>query len=85
MTLFALFGLIDFVIMFRRRAIIWHTYYLFINILEHQFFRKWAVLLDPKDIAEGPKGFVKCDISVIGKGDHVKQPKADKDENNVEG
>ena len=39
---------------------------------DHQFFRKWAVLLDPKDIAEGPKGFLKCDISVIGKGDVVK-------------
>ena len=39
---------------------------------DHQFCRKWAVLLDPKDIAEGPKGFLKCDISVIGKGDPVK-------------
>ena len=30
------------------------------------------MLLDPKDIAEGPKGFLKCDMSVIGKGDPVK-------------
>lgn len=36
------------------------------------FYHKWAVLLDNKDIADGPKGFVKCDISVMGRGDTVK-------------
>ncbi len=43
------------------------------------------MLLDPGDIADGPKGFIKCDISVIGKGDQLRAPKADKDENNIEG
>ena len=48
-------------------------HYFLLNLFpDHQFSRKWAVLLDPKDIAEGPKGFLKCDISVIGKGDPVK-------------
>ena len=43
------------------------------------------MLLDPKDIAEGPKGYIKCDISVIGKGDAVKSSKPEKDEDNIEG
>ena len=39
---------------------------------DHQFYHKWAVLLDPKDVSEGPKGYVKCDIAVIGRGDIIK-------------
>ncbi|XP_066434907.1 fer-1-like protein 6 isoform X2 [Eleutherodactylus coqui] len=37
----------------------------------HQFFDKWAVLTDPADIRTGVKGYLKCDISVAGKGDSV--------------
>ncbi|XP_067008818.2 otoferlin [Anabrus simplex] len=52
---------------------------------DHQFFHKWALLTDPDDIAGGPKGYLKCDISVIGKGDAVKIPsKSDRDEDDIE-
>ncbi|CAJ0922866.1 unnamed protein product [Ranitomeya imitator] len=37
----------------------------------HQFFDKWAVLTDPADIRTGVKGYLKCDISVAGKGDSI--------------
>jgi len=54
--------------------------------LEHQFYHKWALLTDPDDVAGGPKGYLKCDISVIGKGDTVKiPPKSEKDEDDIEG
>ncbi|XP_033011708.1 fer-1-like protein 6 [Lacerta agilis] len=35
----------------------------------HQFCDKWALLTDPADIRTGAKGYLKCDISVAGKGD----------------
>uniref|UniRef100_A0A8D0G245 Fer-1 like family member 6 n=1 Tax=Sphenodon punctatus TaxID=8508 RepID=A0A8D0G245_SPHPU len=37
----------------------------------HQFCDKWALLTDPADIRTGAKGYLKCDISVAGKGDTV--------------
>ncbi|MGH0131041.1 UNVERIFIED_CONTAM: hypothetical protein FKN15_052731 [Acipenser sinensis] len=37
----------------------------------HQFCNKWAVLTDPADIRTGVKGYLKCDIRVIGKGDTI--------------
>jgi len=40
--------------------------------LDHQFYHKWAMLTDPDDINSGPKGYLKCDIAVVGKGDNVK-------------
>ncbi|KAE9538073.1 hypothetical protein AGLY_006045 [Aphis glycines] len=53
--------------------------------IEHQFYHKWALLTDPDDIAGGPKGYLKCDISVIGKGDTIKiPPKTEKDEDDIE-
>lgn len=60
-----------------------------INVLiinaDHQFYHKWALLTDPDDIAGGPKGYLKCDISVIGKGDTIKvPPKSEKDEDDIE-
>ncbi|XP_060692588.1 fer-1-like protein 4 [Hemiscyllium ocellatum] len=36
---------------------------------DHRFFQKWATLTDPKDTKGGVKGFVKCTITVMGKGD----------------
>ncbi|XP_014669979.1 PREDICTED: otoferlin-like [Priapulus caudatus] len=42
------------------------------RVYDHQFYHKWALLTDPHDISSGPKGYLKCDISVIGKGDAVK-------------
>ncbi|XP_076646228.1 otoferlin isoform X2 [Halictus rubicundus] len=53
---------------------------------DHQFYHKWALLTDPDDVAGGPKGYLKCDVSVIGKGDVVKvPPKSEKDEDDIEG
>ncbi|XP_072323171.1 fer-1-like protein 6 [Scyliorhinus torazame] len=40
----------------------------------HQFCNKWAPLTDPSDIKTGVKGYLKCDISVIGKGDSTRPP-----------
>ncbi|XP_015214984.2 fer-1-like protein 6 isoform X2 [Lepisosteus oculatus] len=37
----------------------------------HQFSNKWAMLTDPVDIQTGVKGYLKCDISVTGKGETV--------------
>ncbi|KAK3542372.1 hypothetical protein QTP86_025854 [Hemibagrus guttatus] len=41
---------------------------------EHQFYHKWAMLTDPDDVTAGCKGYVKCDVSVVGKGDNIKTP-----------
>lgn len=30
------------------------------------------MLTDPEDISSGPKGYLKCDIAVYGKGDNIK-------------
>ena len=52
---------------------------------DRQFYHKWAVLTDPDDIAGGPKGYLKCDISIIAKGDAVKIPtKSERDEDDIE-
>ncbi|XP_042320398.1 fer-1-like protein 6 [Sceloporus undulatus] len=37
----------------------------------HQFCDKWALLTDPADIRTGAKGYLKCDISVAGKGETI--------------
>uniref|UniRef100_A0A671NAR6 Otoferlin n=1 Tax=Sinocyclocheilus anshuiensis TaxID=1608454 RepID=A0A671NAR6_9TELE len=54
---------------------------------EHQFHHKWAMLSDHDDITAGCKGYVKCDIAVVGKGDNIKIPhKANEtDEDDIEG
>ncbi|XP_078506103.1 otoferlin [Lissotriton helveticus] len=54
---------------------------------EHQFYHKWAILSDPDDITAGLKGYLKCDIAVVGKGDNIKTPhKANEtDEDDIEG
>ncbi|XP_029705528.1 otoferlin isoform X1 [Takifugu rubripes] len=54
---------------------------------EHQFYHKWAILSDPDDITAGCKGYIKCDIAVVGKGDTIKTPhKANEtDEDDIEG
>ncbi|XP_041496128.1 otoferlin isoform X3 [Microtus oregoni] len=54
---------------------------------EHQFHHKWAILSDPDDISAGLKGYVKCDVAVVGKGDNIKTPhKANEtDEDDIEG
>ncbi|XP_073481294.1 otoferlin isoform X12 [Aquarana catesbeiana] len=54
---------------------------------EHQFYHKWAILSDPDDITAGVKGYLKCDIAVVGKGDNIKTPhKANEtDDDDIEG
>ncbi|XP_053700525.1 otoferlin-like [Synchiropus splendidus] len=54
---------------------------------EHQFYHKWALLSDPDDITAGGKGYIKCDISVVAKGDTVKSPHKsnEADEDDIEG
>ncbi|XP_058143724.1 otoferlin [Dasypus novemcinctus] len=54
---------------------------------EHQFHHKWAILSDPDDLSAGLKGYVKCDVAVVGKGDNIKTPhKANEtDEDDIEG
>lgn len=58
-----------------------------LSLTEHQFHHKWAMLSDPDDITAGCKGYVKCDIAVVGKGDNIKTPhKANEaDEDDIEG
>lgn len=52
---------------------------------DHQFYHKWALLTDPDDFYSGPKGYLKCDIGIIGKGDTVKVPqKSEKDPDDIE-
>lgn len=65
----------------------WFTSMLFLCLSEHQFYHKWAMLSDPADITAGCKGYVKCDIAVVGKGDNIKTPhKANEtDEDDIEG
>lgn len=54
-------------------------------LADRQFYHKWALLTDPDDVIAGAKGYLKCDISIIGKGDTVKvPPKSDKDEDDIE-
>ncbi|XP_078397631.1 otoferlin isoform X1 [Cetorhinus maximus] len=54
---------------------------------EHQFYHKWAIICDPGDITAGVKGYVKCDIAVVGKGDNIKTPHKsnETDEDDIEG
>ncbi|XP_047543400.1 otoferlin-like [Vanessa atalanta] len=55
------------------------------NQPDRQFYHKWALLTDPDDMAAGAKGYLKCDITVIGKGDPIKiPPKSDKDDDDIE-
>uniref|UniRef100_A0A803YEN0 Otoferlin n=1 Tax=Meleagris gallopavo TaxID=9103 RepID=A0A803YEN0_MELGA len=53
----------------------------------HQFYHKWAILSDPEDLTAGLKGYLKCDIAVVGKGDNIKTPhKANEtEEDDIEG
>ncbi|KAJ8412157.1 hypothetical protein AAFF_G00144240 [Aldrovandia affinis] len=41
---------------------------------DHRFYQKWAPLTDPKDTRTGVKGYVKCTVSVVMKGDSMTMP-----------
>ncbi|KAJ4921101.1 hypothetical protein JOQ06_021948, partial [Pogonophryne albipinna] len=55
--------------------------------VEHQFYHKWALLSDPEDISAGCKGYIKCDVAVVAKGDTIKTPHKvnESDEDDIEG
>ena len=61
--------------------------YIDLLVSDHQFYHKWAMLSDPDGITAGCKGYIKCDIAVVGKGDNIKTPhKANEtDEDDIEG
>ncbi|MBN3325149.1 FR1L4 protein, partial [Atractosteus spatula] len=44
------------------------------NQPDHRFYQKWAPITDPKDTRTGIKGYVKCTISVVAKGDSMGIP-----------
>ncbi|XP_047135991.1 otoferlin isoform X1 [Hydra vulgaris] len=50
---------------------------------DHRFVRQWAVLTDPEETlgasGAGIKGYLKVDITVLGKGDPIKEPPSVKD------
>ncbi|XP_030068852.1 fer-1-like protein 4 isoform X1 [Microcaecilia unicolor] len=46
------------------------------NQPDHRFLQKWAVITDPKDTRAGIKGFVKCNLSVVARGDSMVAPPA---------
>ncbi|XP_075033605.1 fer-1-like protein 4 [Mixophyes fleayi] len=41
---------------------------------DHRFLQKWAVITDPKDTKAGIKGFVKCNLSIVTRGDSMNAP-----------
>lgn len=60
---------------------------LLVYFAEHQFYHKWALLIDPEDISAGCKGYIRCDIAVVAKGDTIKTPHKtnESDEDDIEG
>ncbi|EFN77733.1 Otoferlin [Harpegnathos saltator] len=52
---------------------------------DRQYFHKWAVLMNPKDPAAGPKGYVKCNIVVNVRGEKVKVHPETEGEEDIEG
>ncbi|XP_073462666.1 fer-1-like protein 4 [Aquarana catesbeiana] len=44
------------------------------NEKDHRYLQKWAVITDPKDTRAGIKGFVKCNMTVVTKGDPMTAP-----------
>jgi hypothetical protein len=57
------------------------------NVLDHEFYHKWAVLLDPNYSKNDIRGYLKCDVAVVRKGEKTKVHESDqtKDEDDIEG
>lgn len=68
-------------------TLIFQQVFLLVFSTEHQFYHKWALLSDPDDISAGCKGYIKCDIAVVAKGDTMKTPHkaSEMDEDDIEG
>ncbi|XP_072763326.1 LOW QUALITY PROTEIN: otoferlin, partial [Anoplolepis gracilipes] len=52
---------------------------------DRQYYHKWAVLTNPKDPSAGPKGYVKCNITVNAKGEKMKVHPETEGEDDIEG
>ncbi|XP_015525108.1 otoferlin [Neodiprion lecontei] len=52
---------------------------------DHQYYHKWAMLVNPKDMASGPKGYIKCNITVNAKGQMFKSHPETDGEEDIEG
>ncbi|XP_048510270.1 otoferlin-like [Athalia rosae] len=52
---------------------------------DRQYYHKWAMLVDPKDMAAGPKGYIKCNITVNVKGQMQKSHPETDGEEDIEG
>jgi len=59
--------------------------YVLLLCVDRQYYHKWAVLTDPKDLSAGPKGYVKCNITVNVKDEKVKVHPEILDEDDIEG
>lgn len=55
------------------------------SFTDRQYYHKWAVLTDPKDLTAHPKGYVKCNITVNEKGRKVKVHPETEGEDDIEG
>jgi len=42
------------------------------SFIDHQYYHKWVMLTDPRDPVMGVKGYIKCNITVIAKGERVR-------------
>lgn len=52
---------------------------------DRQYFHKWAMLTNPKDLSAGPRGYVKCNIAINVKGEKMKVHPETEGEDDIEG
>ena len=52
---------------------------------DRQYFHKWAMLTNPKDLSAGPKGYVKCNITINVKGEKMRVHPETEGEDDIEG
>nr|XP_012151304.1 PREDICTED: otoferlin-like [Megachile rotundata] len=52
---------------------------------DRQYYHKWAMLTNPKDLAAGPKGYVKCNIAINVKGEKMRVYPETEGEDDIEG
>ncbi|XP_076375559.1 otoferlin [Megalopta genalis] len=52
---------------------------------DRQFYHKWAMLTNPKDLASGSMGYVKCNITINVKGEKMKVHPETDGEDDIEG
>ncbi|XP_076670742.1 otoferlin [Andrena cerasifolii] len=52
---------------------------------DRQYYHKWAMLTNPKDLAAGANGYVKCNIAINVKGEKMKVNPETEGEDDIEG